>query len=433
MDTINIRHGYETKEFDYKGPMSWDDSNKEERCKLVKDVLAMANTNGGIIVFGVSENENKTYNWEGLSPDQLKTFDTTKINQFLQKYSEPPINTYFKIQNENEKFFGILQIPQFKSTPHLCKSEFPNILRKAALYIRSDNNESIEIVSTKDFSELIEKAIRNRSNQLVSMFSSILKHGITSLPTEPEDRYLKDIERLRADFDNVNPYKNRNRSYREIIIYPSQYVERRYQIKELTELAQQISVEYRGWPMLFCNKFDTNLVKAVKKGIRSVIISREDDLFGAGIQFWELEESGLIYIIEELWEDRYCDLKGIEEKYISYEIIAYSAIECLLLLNQFFEKFENIEQEVSLQFALKGVKDKFLKTSSNLGFSRMTRFSSSENDIEYNASKSIANWRILPIDNASEIAEYILQRMNFFNPSIENVKYLMSNLINRKV
>jgi hypothetical protein len=77
-----LRRGFEGKDPDYKGPMSWDE-NKETCCAIVKDILGMANTAGGNIVFGVSDPDNGFFR-EGLSSEQCGTFDTTRLNWFLQ-------------------------------------------------------------------------------------------------------------------------------------------------------------------------------------------------------------------------------------------------------------------------------------------------------------------------------------------------------------
>ena len=44
----NILHrGFESKDLDYKNPCKWDEGDKAACCRLVKDVLGMANTLGG--------------------------------------------------------------------------------------------------------------------------------------------------------------------------------------------------------------------------------------------------------------------------------------------------------------------------------------------------------------------------------------------------
>jgi predicted HTH transcriptional regulator len=111
-----LRRGYESKDLDYKGPMSWDETGKETCCGLVKDILGMANTAGGFIVIGVSETPTG-FSWDGLSATQLQTFETSRVNRFLQNYAEPPINALLRKINHENKTFVIVEIPEFPDTP----------------------------------------------------------------------------------------------------------------------------------------------------------------------------------------------------------------------------------------------------------------------------------------------------------------------------
>src|SRR5271155_1225608 len=125
--TAILLQGHESKDLDYKGPMSWDEANKKSCCGLVKDILAMANTLGGFIVIGVSE-EATGYSFDGVSADQAKSFDTSRLNRFLQAYADPPINTLLRKVNHAGKVFVIIEVPAFPDTPHICQKDFPEVL-----------------------------------------------------------------------------------------------------------------------------------------------------------------------------------------------------------------------------------------------------------------------------------------------------------------
>src|SRR5579884_1066560 len=106
-----VRRGEETRDLDYKGPMAWDEGDKKACCSLVKDVLAMANTLGGHIVIGVAESGG-TFSWDGLSAEQLKTWDTSRVNRFLQNYADPPINLRLNKVECGGKQYVILTVPE---------------------------------------------------------------------------------------------------------------------------------------------------------------------------------------------------------------------------------------------------------------------------------------------------------------------------------
>jgi hypothetical protein len=78
-----LLRGHESRDFDYKAAVDWNEAaDKKACCELVKDILAMANTAGGFIVIGVSEPP-MGFSFDGVSPVQAKTFDTTRLNRLV--------------------------------------------------------------------------------------------------------------------------------------------------------------------------------------------------------------------------------------------------------------------------------------------------------------------------------------------------------------
>jgi len=134
--------------------MEWNEADKAGCCGLVKDILAMANTRGGFIAIGVSE-QPTGYSFDGLSPDQAETFDTTRLNRFLQSYAEPPINALLRKVSHDDKVFVIVEVPAFPDTPHICQKEYPGVLASLSLYVRTDNNESAPMRSAADFKAVV--------------------------------------------------------------------------------------------------------------------------------------------------------------------------------------------------------------------------------------------------------------------------------------
>ena len=129
-----INRGCEAKDLDYKAPMPWDEADKKACCELVKDILGMANTLGGYIVIGVSELPDG-YSQEGLTAAQADSFDTSRLNRFLQNYADPPINALLRKVKHAEKIFVVIEVPRFTDTPHVCQRDFPDVLRGTTLYV----------------------------------------------------------------------------------------------------------------------------------------------------------------------------------------------------------------------------------------------------------------------------------------------------------
>jgi hypothetical protein len=57
--------------------------------------MASTNTEGGFNVIGVTE-ISEGFSWDGLSTVQAATFDTTRLNRFLQNYPDPPTSAILR-------------------------------------------------------------------------------------------------------------------------------------------------------------------------------------------------------------------------------------------------------------------------------------------------------------------------------------------------
>lgn len=158
-----LHRGFESKDLDYKAACAWAEADKASCCAIVKDILAMANTLGGYLVIGVSESNDRCV-WEGLTSDQVQSFETTRVNRFLQNYADPPISTRLIRLEDDGRSFVIIEVPRFPDTPHLCQRDYPGALAAGALYVRTASNESAPVRASADFRIVLEQAVRNRSD-----------------------------------------------------------------------------------------------------------------------------------------------------------------------------------------------------------------------------------------------------------------------------
>lgn len=164
----------ETANVEFKGPMFFADDNRHE---LAKDIIAMANTqDGGTIIIGIEDNTNRVI---GLSAEQVKSFDVTKINDFVKKYSSPLIRlecvpvTY--IEN---CILVIIRVAEFESQPIIAKncdsSKNKPVFREADILIRTEAAKSEPIREESSMRRLLSIALRRRSNELLKEVSLII-------------------------------------------------------------------------------------------------------------------------------------------------------------------------------------------------------------------------------------------------------------------
>ncbi len=133
-----------------------------EKDKLAKLMLALANYGGGIVVFGVHENEDKTFSCDGLPELQAKEVISSWVKSYISSNLKYEVYDYSYQSSEYEvligKQFQILVIedtPEF--LPFISRKESTNI-KQAAIYIRRGTSD--EQVTEEELSGILERRIK---------------------------------------------------------------------------------------------------------------------------------------------------------------------------------------------------------------------------------------------------------------------------------
>ncbi len=128
---------------------------------LAKHILAMANKNGGAIVFGVKESKSNQFSPCGLS----NSFDITDIEKKLKVYISKKLEIdiipiYYKGENHPEfkdKFFLIVIIKHNPRYIPFIALKSGNKLKKDAIYIR--RNRASEPINYDELQEILNSRI----------------------------------------------------------------------------------------------------------------------------------------------------------------------------------------------------------------------------------------------------------------------------------
>lgn len=160
-DVTLLNLGYETIDLDYKKNI--DISKKDARASLAKDVIAMANTVGGTIIIGVAEPTPGRFEKIGLTEDELKAFETTKVNNALKKYIGSVISVSVKRLKWRSKYFVVIKVPPCEGTIAMayCDNELAN-LYQARIYARDNSAQSVELKDSLQVVNLLEKVVESR-------------------------------------------------------------------------------------------------------------------------------------------------------------------------------------------------------------------------------------------------------------------------------
>jgi hypothetical protein len=414
--------GYESKDFDYKGPMDWDASDKKARCELVKDILAMANTFGGYIVIGVSE-VSAGWSFAGMSEEQVETFDSTKINGFVQNYSDPPINcVVYKLQHETKNYV-ILEVPQFPDTPHICQKDYPGTLADRVLYMRTDNNESAPLRSSSDFRILIGRAVQNKSDELLQSMRAVLK-GVRSIAPQPSEQFGEQILASRKEFAQRNPLENKTYDYfLETAFIPENFVNRRFEIEKLRQIAFEASVDFIGWPFLPIHSNRPDVLNVFEDGLESFWCT--DDYFGGKIlDFWRLYQSGLFYKKE-------LPLGVFQQPEVAvYPTVAQYfalAVDCLARL---YSPLLDLQESVTFRATITGTKGRRMVNGTQ-GLPFFANYTSQIPVIQVDKTHSLAEWKSAITDFAAEMVAEVQTRFNWIQRDASLAKQVVDKTLSR--
>lgn len=161
---------------------------------LAKEILALANSQGGIIVFGVAENEDKSIRIDGLAGIRDKAIISNDIKNFISSDLKYEVYDFSYTSSEYQaligKYFQMLVVEDVPNhIPFLSKKD-SGTLKQNMIYIR--RGTSCEIANQEE----LEDILRRRINYL---------HPINGEPLQL-DQHLKQLEILYGKIQKNNVY-----------------------------------------------------------------------------------------------------------------------------------------------------------------------------------------------------------------------------------
>ena len=407
----------------------------------------MANTEGGYLVIGVSEDSSRLV-LDGLSEKQADTWETTRLNNFINNYADPPINTTMKVDFVDCHRVAVIAIPRFSEVPHVCKKDFPRVLRTATFYIRTDANASEPLGTAADAHALIEHAVRVRSDQLLQSMQLVLQSGGRSPSVDDVDQYTPQVNAAKDRIRELASKDYRDRVGREYdatpimhsIIYPSGFDSERLPLEELPSLVRnaRFTSPTQHSPFLF-----PDIPPYSKVIFGEDFIEVYDPQLGISIPmlgYWRLYRSGLLFHSLNIYMGSMRSgtlyINGVQEAYsseaVSMRWLAEApglAADCLVrLLRQFTEDTDSatLQIEVANVEGIGLVQDLIPLPAGGEYVCDVTA-------VPERKSASLAEWKATYIDFASQISRNILLRFRYRHLSRQRIKDNLESIFGRKL
>ncbi|MBQ9786938.1 MAG: ATP-binding protein [Lentisphaeria bacterium] len=187
-----VHRKVESDELDYKSAMSWRTMTRQEKGKILRHLTAFANTKGGYLVIGVSEDASGVpCNCTGVSEEEASSFDPTPVGDFINSHIEPPLDYTIERPTVNGKRFVIFVVRPFKTLPHVCSRGVEGELQEGIFYIRTAEASSRAARRAHEMQELLRRCMRNEREQLGRILRGIL-YETRSTPQTGND-YSSDL------------------------------------------------------------------------------------------------------------------------------------------------------------------------------------------------------------------------------------------------
>jgi len=326
----------ETKNLDYKQSMNWETSSKDEKASIVKDILAMINTqDGGRIIFGV---RNEDFELTGVTSEDLKSWDPTKVNDFLHKYADPLHScVVYKVDIEGKHVVAV-DVPEFSEIPIVCKKDChsavdssEHILKKGQIYIRTDKATSEGISSPEQTRELLGRALAKKGDELLGLIQRLIQGRPLKGSEESSRDYEKETRDAEDFFSRTIGDELQNRGHWAVYARPVRYEPRRIaDQKRIKEILERSQVRLRGW---YFPHIDPNELSNFGQGTQCHIIW---DRFREGFRAYR---SGFFFAKKAFWEDVEQRKSQDGKPVLSFVYAIWLLTEFFLFFKRYYEAF----------------------------------------------------------------------------------------------
>ncbi|HLC30060.1 MAG TPA: ATP-binding protein [Dehalococcoidia bacterium] len=180
LDFERIVFGFdrETAVIEYKSGIGWNEMDRRSQVGLIKDLMAFGNSDTfGYLVVGVSETDSSVYERTGVSEEQAASYDPTPIGEVVRTYSDPEVQFTIHVPELQGRRFVVFRVAPFATVPHICRQSYDNVLEQAAIYVRTDNAQSIKVPTTQHMRRLVERATFNQRGSLLAQIRELVGPG----------------------------------------------------------------------------------------------------------------------------------------------------------------------------------------------------------------------------------------------------------------
>ncbi|MBI2886722.1 MAG: ATP-binding protein [Chloroflexi bacterium] len=182
----------ETAVIEYKSGIGWGEMGRRAQRELIKDLMAFGNSaTFGYPVVGVSQTASG-YERTGVSEEQAASYDPTPVGELVRQYSDPEVQFTIHVPEIQGRRFVVFRVAPFANVPHICRQSYDDVLEQAAIYVRTDNAQSIKVPSAQHMRRLIERATFNQRDSLLAQIRELVGPSVGATQPSGVAQALRD-------------------------------------------------------------------------------------------------------------------------------------------------------------------------------------------------------------------------------------------------
>jgi len=415
----------ETKNLDFKRSFNWNTSGNDDKCELVKDLLAFMNTqDGGKIIIGV---DNKTFQVVGVSLDEQSSFDPTKLNDFLQRYTDPAASCDVQKLRANGLDVVVLDIPEFRDVAIICKRDANSskdssrlILKAGGLYIRTEKATSALVSSAEEMRDVMNRSLLKRGDQLLNSIETLLR-GKPAAKEQEIAKYRRELELAQAYFRQNLPADFEKSGYWQLTAMPESYNgERLNDITTVLKFLLQAEVSLRGW----------NFPHTDKENKSNFSDGRQSHtIFHKYIEAYRAYQSGL-FIWRGGYREDHLEFAKQYGKALSFINVIYEITEFFVFLKRYYERVAP-EATVRVSIELHDIKDRALVATDWDTATFFGTYVCKEAELLIKRDYPVAELRASTEELAIKVVQKIFEVFNWNSPDPNMIRGWQQRLLSR--
>ncbi|MCR8725339.1 AlbA family DNA-binding domain-containing protein [Frigidibacter sp. ROC022] len=284
----------------------------DEKARLAKEIIALANSGGGHIFIGFTDDEGQGH--QPIDPEEIeaKAFSQDAIAGIVHRYCTPAIQCSVEIyrQTTGQIDHPVISVPAAGRVPLFASRQSPDnrTLANGIVYVRRPGGKSEPCRTQDDWERLLERLVHARQDQLINAIRNVLNPEQEFTPPAQEqvfEDWIRASRAARADLLADLPEGHPLRL--EIGYYEVAFSIRSFQEPDIAELNKNLDLNrprHSGWAPFVSLHRDGMAPRPSRDVIQTWLVGKEErdrDPFYS--DFWRLSVHGDGYLVRAMQED----------------------------------------------------------------------------------------------------------------------------------